>query len=106
MGRCPTCGQNLCSSSSPPHPVITAHNSFFKTFILRKLFFFYVHEQLKGISGGIQRSLMRVSQERFVKPAVPPQATPPHNPASPAASFGSNPRSSSGTSSPMDTGRL
>jgi len=79
MGRCPTCGQNLCSSSSPPHP---------------------------GISGGIQRSLMRVSQERFVKPAVPPQATPPHNPASPAASFGSNPRSSSGTSSPMDTGRL
>ena len=56
---------------------------------------------LQGISGGIQRSLMRVSQERFVKPAVPPQATPPshNNPASPA----SNPRSSSGASSPMDT---
>jgi len=71
MGRCPTCAQTLNPvSSSPPHT---------------------------GMSGGISRSLMRISQERFVKPAVPPQ-----NAASPAPS-GSNPRSNSGTSSPMDT---
>nr|CAG4638598.1 EOG090X09V8 [Cyclestheria hislopi] len=83
MGRCPTCGQNLNAlSTSPPH---------------------------SGLPGGLQRSLMRASQERFVKPAVPPQATTPsNNPTSPAAAQGSNPRSSSGTSSPMDTstGRL
>lgn len=54
------------------------------------------------MSTGIPRSLMRISQERFVKPAVPPQTTSSQNPASPAAST-SHPRSSSGTSSPMDT---
>lgn len=73
MGRCPTCAQTInAPSSSPPHA---------------------------GMSTGIPRSLMRISQERFVKPAVPPQ-TSSQNPASPAAS---HPRSSSGTSSPMDT---
>nr|SVE82057.1 EOG090X09V8 [Daphnia magna] len=55
-----------------------------------------------GLSTGIPRSLIRISQERFVKPAVPPQAVPSHIPASPATSA-SHPRSSSGTSSPMDT---
>nr|CAG4646425.1 EOG090X09V8 [Macrothrix elegans] len=75
MGRCPTCAQTIAApSSSPPHA---------------------------GISTGIPRSLIRISQERFVKPAVPPQASS-QNPASPAASS-SHPRSSSGTSSPMDT---
>ncbi|KAI9553785.1 hypothetical protein GHT06_019049 [Daphnia sinensis] len=76
MGRCPTCSHAISApSSSPPHA---------------------------GLSTGIPRSLIRISQERFVKPAVPPQAAPPHIPASPATSA-SHPRSSSGTSSPMDT---
>ena len=65
--------------------------------LLFKIFYFI----LKGMSGVIPRSLMRISQERFVKPAVPPQAsTSLQNPASPAGS-GSLPRSGSGTSSPM-----
>ncbi|XP_057375987.1 coiled-coil domain-containing protein 6-like isoform X3 [Daphnia carinata] len=76
MGRCPTCSHAISApSSSPPHA---------------------------GLSTGIPRSLIRISQERFVKPAVPPQAAPTHIPASPATST-SQPRSSSGTSSPMDT---
>uniref|UniRef100_A0A0P5ZQR2 Coiled-coil domain-containing protein n=1 Tax=Daphnia magna TaxID=35525 RepID=A0A0P5ZQR2_9CRUS len=76
MGRCPTCSHAISApSSSPPHA---------------------------GLSTGIPRSLIRISQERFVKPAVPPQAVPSHIPASPATSA-SHPRSSSGTSSPMDT---
>nr|SVE76519.1 EOG090X09V8 [Daphnia longispina] len=60
-----------------------------------------------GLSTGISRSLIRISQERFVKPAVPPQTVSSQNPTSPAASV-PHLRSSSGTSSPMDTssGRL
>nr|SVE84388.1 EOG090X09V8 [Daphnia pulex] len=76
MGRCPTCAHAISApSSSPPHA---------------------------GLSTGIPRSLIRISQERFVKPAVPPQTVSSQNPTSPAASV-SHPRSSSGTSSPMDT---
>ncbi|XP_059351335.1 coiled-coil domain-containing protein 6-like isoform X2 [Daphnia carinata] len=81
MGRCPTCSHAISApSSSPPHAVCLEI----------------------GLSTGIPRSLIRISQERFVKPAVPPQAAPTHIPASPATST-SQPRSSSGTSSPMDT---
>lgn len=79
LGRCPTCAQTLnvvAPSSSPPHP---------------------------GLSTGMPRtSLMRMSQERFVKPAVPPQGLP----AASTAGVTLPPvlqRSSSGTSSPMDT---
>nr|SVE75260.1 EOG090X09V8 [Daphnia dolichocephala] len=76
MGRCPTCAHAITApSSSPPHA---------------------------GLSTSISRSLMRISQERFVKPAVPPQTMSSNIPASPATSA-SHPRSNSGTSSPMDT---
>nr|SVE74315.1 EOG090X09V8 [Daphnia barbata] len=86
MGRCPTCAHAITApSSSPPHAV--SQSSVFASPLMLYC---------------ISRSLMRISQERFVKPAVPPQAISTHIPASPATSA-SHPRSNSGTSSPMDT---